>query len=110
MLHLFLGASSFLGNGLNTWNVAVVTNMNNTFNGATSLTSCNKRKIADAWASSTVFNYGSEWASDTCVGSRFTDPEFKTASWGTYNNRFILYHTSYTPWHTRHPRVLYPPR
>ena len=79
--------------------------MKDAFDGATALTSCNKRKIADAWASSLLFkasSYDEDWA-------RFTDAEFKQASWGTYNNRFILYHT-YTPWHTRHPRVLYPPR
>ena len=78
------------------WKIEKVSQMAGTFLGTTSLTSCNKRKIADAWKSSAVFNYGSAWASDTCVGAQFSDADFKTASWGTYNHRFILYHT-YTP-------------
>ena len=102
MAYTFHNAAKFVGNGLNKWAVELVTTMAGTFD-TTSLTSYNKRKIAiaDAWSSNAVFNYGSEWA-------RFTDAEFKQASWGTYKIRFILYHT-YTPWLTRHPRVLYPP-
>ena len=44
--------------------------MTNTFNGTTALTSCNKRKIADAWTTiSVVFrstSYATAWAADGC--------------------------------------------
>ena len=61
--------SKFTGMGLNSWDVAKVTTMTNTFTSTTSLTSCNKRKIADAWKSSSVFvatSYDEDWAADTC--------------------------------------------
>jgi hypothetical protein len=95
MRYMFSNAIKFEGNRLDTWIVSTVTTMADMFDFA-ALTSCNKRKIVDAWSSSAVFNYGSAWASDTCVGAQFSDADFKTASWGTYNHRFILYHT-YTP-------------
>jgi hypothetical protein len=69
----FYGASKFTGTGVDTWDVAKVATtkatMKNTFDGATSLTTCNKRKIADAWKSSAVFvatTYDTDWAADTC--------------------------------------------
>jgi hypothetical protein len=65
----FHKAATFEGNGLSKWNIAKVTDMSLTFYGATSLTSCNKRKIADAWESSSVFTattYGTDWAGETC--------------------------------------------
>jgi hypothetical protein len=42
----------------------------NTFTTTTSFTTCNKRKIADAWKSSAVFtatSYDEDWAADTCT-------------------------------------------
>ena len=65
----FYKASKFTGTGVDTWDVAKVTDMGNTFSSATSLTTCNKRKIADAWKSSAVFvatTYDTDWAADTC--------------------------------------------
>ena len=78
----FNGASKFAGAGLASWDISKVTNMALTFNTATSLTSCNKRRIVDAWASSTVFvatSYDTDWASFTCPPQ--TDAQFKRASW-----------------------------
>ena len=66
----FNGASKFTGTGVDTWDVAKVTTMSSTFFSATSLTTCNKRKIADAWNSSSVFvatDYDTDWAADTCT-------------------------------------------
>ena len=66
----FNGASKFTGTGVDTWDVAKVTTMSNTFTSTTSLTTCNKRKIADAWKSSSVFvatTYDTDWAADTCT-------------------------------------------
>jgi surface protein len=57
-----------MNSDLSPWNVAKVTNMGNTFT-ATSLTTCNKRLIADAWKSSSVFvatTYDTDWAADAC--------------------------------------------
>jgi surface protein len=49
------------------WNVAKVTSMVRTFFSASSLTSCTKRTIADAWASSTAFAaYRADWADEKC--------------------------------------------
>ena len=65
----FSGASKFTGTGVDTWDVAKVTAMTDTFTSTTSLTTCNKRKIADAWKSSAVFvatDYDTDWAADTC--------------------------------------------
>jgi surface protein len=66
----FYHASKFTGTGVDTWNVAKVTDMSNTFVSTTSLTTCNKRKLADAWKSSAVFvatTYDTTWAADKCV-------------------------------------------
>ena len=64
----FRKASKFVGTGVSFWDVAKVADMTGTFF-ATSLTTCNKRKIADAWKSSAVFvatDYDTDWAADTC--------------------------------------------
>ena len=65
----FYGASKFTGTGVDTWDVTKVNSMVSTFYSTTSLTTCNKRKIADAWKSSSVFvatTYDTDWAADTC--------------------------------------------
>ena len=85
-LKLFDGAKKFTGTGLSTWNIAKVTDMTDTFRSATSISSCSKRRIADAWKSNVVFvatTYDTDWAADTCVGVQQTDAQFKQASWGT---------------------------
>ena len=54
---------------LSGWSVGQVTNMNNMFLNAAGLTSCIKRKIADAWKSSSIFvatTYDTDWAGETC--------------------------------------------
>ena len=48
----FYGAYKFTGTGVDTWDVATVTRMDKIFGSTTSLTTCNKRKVADAWESS----------------------------------------------------------
>ena len=66
----FYKASKFTGKGLASWNVAKVTTMGYTFSSRTSLTTCNKRKIADAWKSNAVFvatTYDTDWAADKCT-------------------------------------------
>jgi hypothetical protein len=70
----FSFASKFTGTGVDTWDVAKVTTMTGTFVGTASLTTCNKRKIADAWKSNSVFvatTYDTDWAADTCITVRF---------------------------------------
>ena len=70
--NMFNGASKFTGAGLSAWDVAKVTSMTHTFTSTTSLTTCNKRKIADAWKSSTTFTattYDEDWAADACTVS-----------------------------------------
>ena len=65
----FKSASKFAGVGLDVWDVANVTKMADTFTATTSLTTCNKRKIADAWKSSATFTgttYDTDWAGETC--------------------------------------------
>ena len=65
----FNGATSFTGTGVDLWNINKVKNIRSIFYGATALTSCNKRKIADAWKNNTVFTattYDTSWAADTC--------------------------------------------
>ena len=69
-------------------NFAKITNFQQTFDGCTGLSSCNKRKIHDAWASvNTIFgetdkggDYDTSWASDKCtacpVGERRDDLSF----------------------------------
>ena len=82
LANTFNGASKFTGTGLPTWDVAKVTNMGNTFTFATSITSCNKRLIADAWKSNSAFaTWNTAWAADACPP--LTDATFKQASWGT---------------------------
>ena len=71
----FYGASKFEGTGLASWVITKVAFFHQgadatIFNGATSLTSCNKREIADAWKSNSVFDattYDTDWAVDTCT-------------------------------------------
>jgi hypothetical protein len=68
LYHTFYTASKFTGTGIDTWDVAKVKNMQ-AFAFATSLTSCSKRKIADAWKGNTAFaaTLGTDWAADTCT-------------------------------------------
>ena len=69
MQNTFNGASKFAGVGLDAWDVSKVNDMTATFNGATALTSCSKRKIADAWKSNSVFTattYDTDWVADAC--------------------------------------------
>ena len=64
----FDGAAAFKSD-ISKWITSSVTDMSFTFYEATALTSCNKRKIADAWKSNAVFaatNYNTDWAADTC--------------------------------------------
>ena len=80
----FQGASKFRGVGLASWNIAKVTEpyMERTFTSATSITSCSKRQIADAWKSNSAFaTLNTAWAADACPP--LTDATFKQASWGT---------------------------
>ena len=68
--YAFYSAYKFAGVGLDSWDISKVTDMSNTFTSATSLTTCNKRKIADAWKSSAVFvatSYDTDWAADKCT-------------------------------------------
>jgi hypothetical protein len=58
------------------WNINKVKDMFVIFDGATALTSCNKRKIANAWKSSAAFTattYDTSWATVTCQESVSTD-------------------------------------
>ena len=69
MQNTFRSAHKFTGLGLRKWSVGKVTTMENMFNGASSLTPCNKRRVADAWASNTAFkatSYDTAWAANTC--------------------------------------------
>ena len=65
----FAGASSFTGTGVDLWNTNNVTDRMETtqtfYN--TALTSCNKRKIADAW-NNTVFTFLRNYWAATCSG------------------------------------------
>ena len=66
--YTFNGAVKFTGTGLSAWNIASVTTMTHTFTSTTSLTTCNKRLIADAWKSNSAFaTYDTDWAADTCT-------------------------------------------
>ena len=70
LVQTFNGAAKFTGTGVDTWNIAEAKSMSGTFTSTTSLTTCNKRKIADAWKSSAVFDdttYDTDWAADTCT-------------------------------------------
>ena len=74
----FSGAARFTGQGLDAWSVGAVADMTAAFDGAMSLTSCTKRKIADAWTAAsdpggsafTVTSYDTDWAADVCFVSR----------------------------------------
>jgi surface protein len=81
----FSVASKFTGTGVDTWDVAKVTTMSSTFSSTPSLTTCNKRKIADAWKSNSAFvatTYDTDWAGEPwCIGARLTDDQFKQATW-----------------------------
>ena len=78
----FYSASKFAGTGLGSWDVTKVTDMSDTFNSATSITSCNKRLIADAWKSNSAFaTWDTAWAAARACP--LTDATFKQASWGT---------------------------
>ena len=70
---LFARASKFAGAGLDSWDISKVTDFGppnlRIFKDATSLTSCSKRRIVDAWKSNSVFadtTYVTDWASETC--------------------------------------------
>jgi len=66
--HTFYNAGK-MNSDLSGWNVNNVDSMENTFNGASSLGSCNKRKIADAWAGNLAFKattYTADWTADAC--------------------------------------------
>ena len=68
--------------GLGSWDVTKATVMTATFTSATSITSCSKRRIADAWKSNSAFTtWNTAWAADACPP--LTDATFKQASWGT---------------------------
>ena len=69
MRYTFYGASSFTGTGVDLWNINNVKKIGYTFFNTNALTSCNKRKIADAWKSNAAFaadTYDTEWANDKC--------------------------------------------
>ena len=112
MSYTFFGTSKFVGIGLNSWDTTSVTNLADTFNEASvmnadlskwsvakvtdmtktfmrtySLTSCNKRRIADAWKSNPIFtDWKTAWTADKCKPP-LTDATFKQASWGTWVER-----------------------
>ena len=75
---------------LSSWDVAKVKVMTNTFAGTSSLASCNKRRIVDAWTAAsdpggstfTATTYDTDWAGETCAGATvtFNDAQFKQAS------------------------------
>ena len=78
----FSGAARFTGQGLEAWSVGAVTDIAAAFDGAMSLTSCTKRKIADAWTAAsdpggsafTATSYDTDWAADVCFVSRWSVP------------------------------------
>ena len=83
LVQTFQGASKYDGVGLFKWNIAKVTDMSDTFTSATAITSCSKRRIADAWKSNSAFaTLNTAWAADVCP-LPLTDATFKQASWGT---------------------------
>ena len=63
----FSNAGKYAGVGLDSWDVSEVNKMDNAFTSTTSLTSCSKRTIADAWKSNSAFDsYKTSWAADAC--------------------------------------------
>ena len=106
--YTFDSAYKFAGTGLSSWDIAKVNKMNYVFGWGPStssdrapLTSCNKRRIADAWTAASdpggtkfiATSYGTDWAGETCAGATvtFNDAQFKQASWGTYHTPPILF-------------------
>ena len=79
MGYTFYKAASFTGTGVDLWNINKVRDLGSIFDMqsggdpcagcTTALTSCNKRKIADAWKNNAVFTattYDTDWAADKC--------------------------------------------
>ena len=67
VLEMFNSASAFTGQGVASFNVGKVTNLIDAFKDAVGLTSCNKKRIDDAWKSNVLFkasDFG--WTSDRC--------------------------------------------
>jgi len=70
LAYTFNWASKFTGTGVDAWDITKVAVMTDTFASTTSLTTCNKRRVADAWKSSAVFvatTYDTDWTADTCT-------------------------------------------
>ena len=70
LAYTFSWASKFTGTGVDAWDITKVAVMTDTFASTTSLTTCNKRRVADAWKSSAVFvatTYDTDWTADTCT-------------------------------------------
>ena len=68
-LKTFNGAKKFTGTGVDMWSASAATNMEQMFQNTEALTSCNKRKIADAWAGNLAFKattYTAKWTADAC--------------------------------------------
>ena len=105
LAYTFLSARKFAGMGLGSWDIAKVTTMSDTFTTATSITSCNKRKIADAWKSNSAFTWNTAWTADAC-STPLTDATFKQASWGTLIQREGV---SVNPMRPPHAPSLYAP-
>jgi hypothetical protein len=62
-------AKKFTGTGVYKWKPTAAKSMAMLFDSTTSLTSCNKRKIADAWKGNTAFDattYETDWTADKC--------------------------------------------
>ena len=69
MGYTFDGATSFTGTGVDLWNINKVKDMRLIFGDADALTSCNKRKIADAWKSNAAAGPSVDfpaWDADKC--------------------------------------------
>ena len=65
----FSYATSFTGTGVDLWNINKVKDMRLIFGDADALTSCNKRKIADAWKSNAAAGPSVDfpaWDADKC--------------------------------------------
>jgi hypothetical protein len=88
LVQTFKSASSANAN-IAQWNVGKVTSMSSIFFSVTSFTPCNKRHIADEWASSSAFTgttYDTVWAKEWCIGAQLSDANFKVASWDWVQN------------------------
>jgi len=81
----FQGASAMTNIDISRWDVAKVTTMTSVFSG-TVMSSCNRRRIADAWTAASdpggsafaATSYDTDWATDVCPP--LTDVQFKEAS------------------------------